>query len=46
MVEIQLSQMLVTKLMAWFRLQAYVGATIIDDGNQALSDPKKSRSKS
>ena len=33
MLEIQLSQMSVAKLTTGFKLQTYLGATIIDDGN-------------
>ena len=36
MIEIQLSQMSVAKLITRFRLQAYLGATIIDYGNQGV----------
>ena len=37
MVEIQLRQMSVSKLITRFRLQPYSGATNIDDGNQAYA---------
>ena len=37
MVKILVSQMLVAKLTTRFSLQAYLGATLIDYGNQALS---------
>ena len=36
MVEIQLSRMSVAKSTTTFRLQAYLGAMIIDHGNQAF----------
>ena len=37
MVEIQLSQMSVARLTTRFSTQAYLGATIIDYGNQSFS---------
>jgi hypothetical protein len=37
MVKIKLSPTSVAKLMTIFRLQAYLGAMIIDNGNQAFS---------